>query len=132
MRVRLLTSPHLAAFLAVVERGSMSRAAEGLHLTQSAVSKRVRALEVALGVELIDRTVKPLRPTRAGERVVAYGVETRAAQERLLAALHQGIVESAPPVPLDAADAAASTADRLREVLRAARVGRVVPDAEES
>jgi DNA-binding transcriptional LysR family regulator len=125
MRVRQLTSPHLAAFLAVVELGSMSRAAERLHLTQSAISKRVRALEVALGVELVDRNVKPLRPTPAGERVVTYGLETRAAQERLLAALHAGIDPQAtrPTGALDAVDAAASLAERLREVLRSALVG---------
>ena len=54
-------------------------------------------------------------------RVVTYGLETKAAQERLLAALHAGVdAEPRPLAPLDAVDAAASLAERLREVLRTA------------
>ena len=45
----------LQAFLAVAETQSFSRAAEQLHLTQPAVSKRIATLEDLLGTRLFDR-----------------------------------------------------------------------------
>jgi DNA-binding transcriptional LysR family regulator len=59
------------AFVAVVDMGSVGRAALRLNLTQPAVSRRVQRLEETLGVTLLDRESKPARPTRAGE--AAYG-----------------------------------------------------------
>ncbi|MDR0247451.1 MAG: LysR family transcriptional regulator [Burkholderiales bacterium] len=56
----------LAAFLAVTEHGSFSRAAEQLHLTQSAVSKRISTLESLLGVALFDRLGHTIVLTEAG------------------------------------------------------------------
>ena len=45
----------LAAFVAVAEHGGFSAAAEQLHLTQPAVSKRIAQLEEELGTRLLDR-----------------------------------------------------------------------------
>jgi DNA-binding transcriptional LysR family regulator len=59
------------AFAAVVEAGSVGRAALRLKLTQPAISRRIQRLEAALGVALLDRDSKPARPTPAGE--AAYG-----------------------------------------------------------
>jgi DNA-binding transcriptional LysR family regulator len=59
------------AFVAVVESGSVGRAALRLKLTQPAISRRVQRMEAALGVCLLDRDSKPARPTPAGE--AAYG-----------------------------------------------------------
>lgn len=56
----------LQAFLAVAECESFSRAAERLHLTQPAVSKRVQALENALECRLFDRVGKRIYLTDAG------------------------------------------------------------------
>ncbi len=56
----------LAAFLAVTEHGSFSLAAEQLHLTQSAVSKRISTLETLLGVSLFDRLGRTVVLTEAG------------------------------------------------------------------
>ncbi|MDR0769875.1 MAG: LysR family transcriptional regulator [Burkholderiales bacterium] len=56
----------LAAFVAVTEHGSFSRAAEQLHLTQSAVSKRISTLEDLLGVTLFDRLGRTVVLTEAG------------------------------------------------------------------
>ncbi len=53
-------------FLAVAETRSFSRAAEALHLTQPAVSKRIQALETSLGVALFDRVGKRIHLTDAG------------------------------------------------------------------
>jgi len=46
---------NLNAFIAIAETGSFSLAAERLHLTQPAVSKRIAALESQLDVRLFDR-----------------------------------------------------------------------------
>lgn len=59
------------AFVAVVDMGSVGRAALRLNLTQPAVSRRVQRLEETLGVTLLDRDSKPARPTRAGEAAYA-------------------------------------------------------------
>lgn len=60
----------LEDILAVAETGSFSEAAERRHLTQSAFSRRIRHIEDYAGVELFDRTKKPvqLRATTAGQR----------------------------------------------------------------
>lgn len=56
----------MALFARVVETGSFSRAAEGLALTQPTASKRIAALERRLGVRLLERSTRRLRPTEAG------------------------------------------------------------------
>lgn len=50
--------------------GSFSKAAEMLHLTQSAVSQRVKLLEELLGHQLLDRSGAVLVPTKAGNLVL--------------------------------------------------------------
>jgi LysR family transcriptional regulator (chromosome initiation inhibitor) len=59
------------ALLAVIDSGSFEQAAAQLHLTPSAVSQRVSALESQLGTPLLNRT-RPCRPTRAGQRLAQY------------------------------------------------------------
>lgn len=59
------------ALLAVIDSGSFEQAAALLHLTPSAVSQRVSALESELGTPLLIRS-KPCRATRAGDRLVQY------------------------------------------------------------
>ncbi|MGE4532784.1 MULTISPECIES: LysR family transcriptional regulator [Halomonas] len=56
----------LQAFLAVAESGSFSRAAEQLHLTQPAVSKRIAALESQIDARLFDRIGRRVGLTEAG------------------------------------------------------------------
>jgi DNA-binding transcriptional LysR family regulator len=56
----------LRTFLAVAAAGSFSRAAEQLHITQPAVSKRIQTLESSLGVRLFDRVGKRVHLTDAG------------------------------------------------------------------
>jgi len=58
----------LRAFSTVTRFGSVSRAAEALHFTQSAVSKQVKELETWVGVPLFERTRNRLALTPAGER----------------------------------------------------------------
>lgn len=59
----------ILAFDAVIQHKSVSRAAEILQLTQSAVTRRVQNLEDALGVELLSRQTRPARATPIGLRV---------------------------------------------------------------
>ncbi|OYY74711.1 MAG: LysR family transcriptional regulator [Gammaproteobacteria bacterium 28-57-27] len=55
---------------ALAETGSVSAAAERVHLTQSALSHQLGALERYLGVTLLDRSRRPLRLSAAGERLL--------------------------------------------------------------
>jgi LysR family glycine cleavage system transcriptional activator len=59
----------LLAFEAVLRHGSMTRAADELGLTQSAISHRVRALETFFGIALLERLNPGLRATEAGTRL---------------------------------------------------------------
>jgi len=67
----------LAALAAVVDEGTFDAAARRLHVTPSAVSQRVKALETSVGQVLLSRS-KPVRPTAGGELVLrlARQVET--------------------------------------------------------
>jgi len=56
----------LRAFATTVEVGAVTRAAERLHLVQSAVSQAVKRLERELGVVLLERRPDGVRPTEAG------------------------------------------------------------------
>lgn len=60
----------LAAFLAVADHSSFSRAADSLHLTQPAVSKRIAALEESLGHALFDRLGRRTTLTEAGRTLL--------------------------------------------------------------
>jgi DNA-binding transcriptional LysR family regulator len=60
----------LRAFVAVVDSGSVSRAARDLHVTQSAVTRRLQRLETSLSTTLLDRGTRPITLTGAGERVL--------------------------------------------------------------
>jgi DNA-binding transcriptional LysR family regulator len=62
----------LEAFVSVVDHGSVVAAAAGLHLTQSAVTRRIQNLEDALGTPLLDRQSRPLQPTRAGQETYEF------------------------------------------------------------
>jgi hypothetical protein len=54
----------LEYFVAAVERGSFSAAAEALHVAQPSLSEQIRRLEVRLGVVLFQRTNRRLVLTR--------------------------------------------------------------------
>jgi DNA-binding transcriptional LysR family regulator len=63
---------NLHAFLMVAEHASFSAAAEQLHLTQPAVSKRVAALEQQLGTTLFDRIGRRVSLTEAGSALLPH------------------------------------------------------------
>lgn len=55
------------AFTTIVELNSLSKAAKALHLSPSAISKKLTLLEDALGVQLVDRTTRSLSVTDLGK-----------------------------------------------------------------
>src|SRR3954469_10588981 len=60
----------LAAFAAVAEQGSFTRAAAELGMSQSALSHAMKALEERLGVRLLSRTTRSVSTTEAGETLL--------------------------------------------------------------
>ncbi|MDI2131121.1 LysR family transcriptional regulator [Yinghuangia seranimata] len=64
---------HLESFVAVAEEGSITRAADRLHLTQQAVSAHVKHLERALKVTLLVRTRRGVLLTPAADELLAGG-----------------------------------------------------------
>lgn len=61
----------LAAFVAVAEERSFTRAAARLDTSQSALSHKIRRLEDRLGLKLLTRTTRSVAPTDAGRRLLA-------------------------------------------------------------
>ena len=57
----------LKYFLATVDHGNMTRAADSLHIAQPALSQQIAGLERDLGSKLLERSVRGVRPTVAGE-----------------------------------------------------------------
>jgi len=79
-----VTLRQLQAFVAVADSGNFSRAAERLHVAQSAVSVLVRELERKLNIRLFDRTTRRVELTDAG-------IEFRATAEKLIADLEHAV-----------------------------------------
>src|SRR3989442_13383416 len=61
----------LAAFLAIAEERSFTRAAKRLGVSPSALSHAIRGLEEGIGVRLLSRTTRSVAPTEAGEQLLA-------------------------------------------------------------
>src|ERR1041385_3886409 len=65
---------HLNVLLAVIEQGSMVKAAERLAITQPVVSKAIADLESLLGVQLVDRGPQGIEPTLYGRALLKRSV----------------------------------------------------------
>ncbi|NVZ45832.1 LysR family transcriptional regulator [Pseudomonas tolaasii] len=74
----------LKAFVTVVESASLTKAADTLCLTQSAVSRRIQHLEETLGEALFDRSTRPPLPNALGQRIYEKAVELLKDAEHLL------------------------------------------------
>ena len=83
----ILERAHLEIVRAVERQGSLTAAAETLHLTQSALSHTVRKLEDQLGVAIWHREGRSLRPTQAGAYLLSVAnrllPQLEQAEERL-------------------------------------------------
>jgi DNA-binding transcriptional LysR family regulator len=77
----------LLLFAAVVEHGSITRAASALHLSQPSLSRQVASLELEAGLPLLDRLPAGVEPTTAGRRLLrraeAAGAQIEAARREL-------------------------------------------------
>jgi LysR family transcriptional regulator, chromosome initiation inhibitor len=109
-----LNAGQLDALVAIADHGSFEAAARQLHITPSAVSQRIRALEAAAGQVLVSRGV-PCRPTPQGEWLVRLGRQTRLLHEEASQAL-----TAATSVGLPVAVNADSLVTWFRDVLAAA------------
>ncbi|MGB9723322.1 MAG: LysR family transcriptional regulator [Chloroflexia bacterium] len=79
----MLDTYQLQVFLAVVETGSYTGAAQRLHLTQPAVSRQVRLLQERLGVRLLRRSGRRMLPTHAGEHLAEVARQVLAMTRQL-------------------------------------------------
>ncbi len=79
----------LKSFLAVHDAGSVSAAAERLHVTPSAVSTAVSALENALGTQLFGKHGRGVRPTSAGDTFATYSRSLLGLLDEATAAVRQ-------------------------------------------
>jgi DNA-binding transcriptional LysR family regulator len=66
----MLDLSDLRVFVKVAELASFTRAAEQLHMSKARASKHVGALEAELGVRLLQRTTRTVRPTADGEQLL--------------------------------------------------------------
>lgn len=82
----------IRSLVAVAEMGSLARAAQRLNVTQPAVTRRIQRLEADLGVQLLDRDLKPARLTRAGEDAYRHALRLLEAGRALRAGLGEAPV----------------------------------------
>ena len=81
-----LESKWLDDFVALAAAGSFSKAAEKRFVTQPAFSRRIRSLEAAVGLTLVDRTRTPVELTEAGK---LFLLTARNVSEQLAESLRQ-------------------------------------------
>ncbi len=82
---RNLDIASLRAFLAVVDLGGVTRAANQLNLTQSAISLQIKRLEGLFGHALFVRKGRSVAPSAHGEQLIAHARRLVAANDALLA-----------------------------------------------
>ncbi|RKJ78460.1 LysR family transcriptional regulator [Pyramidobacter sp. CG50-2] len=82
--VPIMFRPNNDYFIAIVECGSATKAAEKLLVSQSSLSQYLKRLEEFLGVELFDHHTSPLKLTFAGERYYAYARQAKKAEENII------------------------------------------------
>src|SRR5262249_1432376 len=71
---RRLKLHDLNVLMAVVQAGSMSKAAAVLNTTQSAISRSIAYLEHTMGARLLDRNAQGVEPTQYGRALLKRGV----------------------------------------------------------
>jgi len=73
----------LFMFSHIVETGSMTKAAKHLHISQSALTQQVKTLEQRVGLQLLERSNKGVRPTPAGEVVYRAALDIGEIYQRM-------------------------------------------------
>jgi DNA-binding transcriptional LysR family regulator len=93
MRHTALDLDLLRCFVTVCETQSMTHAASRLFRTQSAVSLSIRRIEDLLGLRVLEREPRAVRPTAAGERLLNHARRLLAAHEAMLDELAEPALE---------------------------------------
>lgn len=94
-----LDPKQLSALHAVVEEQSFDKAAKRLHVTQSAISQRIRQLEEKLGQAVIIRST-PLEPTATGQRVLKFYHQLSLLEGELSLSLDQAMEQGFSRMPI--------------------------------
>jgi LysR family transcriptional regulator, nitrogen assimilation regulatory protein len=84
---------HLYYFVRIVEAGSFSQAARTIHIAQPALSQQIGELEASLGVALLHRSARGIKPTAAGQRLYDEASSILRRYEKLPALVHSSIGE---------------------------------------
>ena len=74
----------LRTLVAVVDRGSFTKAALALGITQPAVSAQIKRLQTLLGCDVFDRSRNDLKPTPQGELVMSYARRLLSLNDQIL------------------------------------------------
>jgi DNA-binding transcriptional LysR family regulator len=82
----MLSVRALQCLVAIVEQGSLTKAAAALHMTQPALSHQIAAIERELGTPVVERLPRGIRPTAAGLAAVAEAKVALAAADRAVLA----------------------------------------------
>ncbi len=106
----------LQIFLAAIELGSITRAADRCGIAIAAAAKRMQVLETDCGIPLLERGARGVRPTAAGEAFARHARALLDLADRLAADLHDFAAGSLGSVRLGAIPSALAGRD-LSEVL---------------
>ena len=79
----------LRSFVAIVEEGSLTRAAGRLHLAQQSLSQQLRQLEAQYGAALLERTSRGVRLTAVGRVLLPEARKLLAEADRVTALVRQ-------------------------------------------
>jgi LysR family transcriptional activator of nhaA len=88
----VLNYHHLHYFWAVAKEGSLTRAAERLHVSQSALSTQIRQLESSLGHALFVRAPRAMRLTEAGQVALSFAERIFTTGDEMVAVLREEAV----------------------------------------
>jgi len=112
---------HLRYFVSIVEAGSFSRAAATVHVAQPALSQQIAELEARLGLQLLVRSARGVRPTPAGEVLYREAASILRQMDRLPEIVRSSAGEIAGAVGLGMSSTLAATAaGRFIEAAKAA------------
>ena len=93
---------HLRTFIAIARQGGVGRAAEALNVTQPAVTRTLRELELALRADLVERDGRGVRLTARGQVFLRHAEIGLAAIRQGADAVAPGAVTSLPPLRVGA------------------------------
>lgn len=80
----------IEAFVAVAETRSIAKASSRLHLSQSAITRRLQSLESHLGVQVFDRDSRPMALTSEGQEAYGHAKAVLASANELRASVTPG------------------------------------------